>query len=157
MTRLFSFRISTTAWSFFSSFATVFQITKTRKLEGIGEVVYFNLPRRCNSSNVSSTSRLLSMLKGSILGLMAETFDSHPDFRCIFIYRSGSTCTNPKDSYIEEYSLIKRVIFSTACMFPYILMPFGSSVSKPASAGGIVMPFRAWNKRGDVGRVDVAS
>lgn len=35
-------------------------------------------------------------------------------------------------------------------------MPFGSSVSKPASSGGMVMPFCLWNKREDVSGVDIA-
>lgn len=88
---------------------------------------------------------------------MAKTFVSHPNFRCTFIHRSGGTCTNPKDSHMEGYLLIKRVIFSMAYLLPYILMPFGSSISKHVLADRIVMPSRSWNKKRDVSRVDVAS
>lgn len=87
---------------------------------------------------------------------MDETFNFHPGFRFTFIYRFGDTFTKLEDSYIEGHLLTKRIIFSTACLSPYILMPFESFISKPAIVGGIVMPFCLWNKRGNVGGVDAA-
>lgn len=87
---------------------------------------------------------------------MDETFDSYPGFRFTFIHCSGGTYTKPENSNIEGYLLTKRIIFLMACLSPYILMPFGSSVSKLVSVGEIVMPFRLLNKRGDVGGVNAA-
>lgn len=86
---------------------------------------------------------------------MAKLFNFHLYFRYIFIYLSDGIYTNLKNSYIKRYLLTKCLIFSTACLFLYILMPFKISISKSVLTRKIVMPFYSWNKKEDIDKINV--